>query len=36
MKKLSSSKTSSAVAGGVLWLSRKFKDLLVDMQTFTK
>ena len=35
MEKLPSSKTF-AVAGGMLWLSRSFTDLSVNMQTFAK
>ena len=35
MEKLPSSKTI-AVAGGMLWLSRSFTDLSVNMQTFAK
>ena len=36
MKKLSSSKPSSVAAIGPFWLSRQFKDLLVDMQPLAK
>ena len=36
MKKFFSSKISFAVISGIFWLSKRFKSLLMDMQTLEK